>query len=270
MTLIQRQMLPAFVPLETFTTRPRVLDVDDAVWLNRGGRHVPALARRCDAVICGNEFLAGYFRQWNPSVTVIPTPVDTDLLRPPADAPLSRRLIGWTGTSENYRFLYGIETELAEVLRTNRDAALLVISDRPPRFSRIPDEQVEFVRWTPAAESEGLRRICAGIMPLDDTEWSRGKCSFKMLCYMASGVPVVASPVGMNAHVLSHGDIGFGPRDSGAWVGALSTLIQDTKAATQMGANARAIAVEHFSVKALGPVFADTLRSVAERRKSRN
>jgi glycosyltransferase involved in cell wall biosynthesis len=263
MTIIQRQMLPAFVPLEAFTKQPRVLDIDDAVWLTRGGRNLMKLARRCDAIICGNDFLAENCRQWNHNVSVLPTAVDTDLLFPTAKSPRTRALIGWTGTSENYRFLYSIEAALAQVLRDNSDAGLLIISDRPPRFTMIDNKQVEFVRWSALAESDALRRITVGIMPLEDSEWSRGKCSFKMLCYMASGVPVVVSPVGMNLEVLSRGDIGFGPHDSREWTAALNTLLRDGEAAAQMGANARAVAMKHFSVKALGPRLAETLRSVA-------
>jgi glycosyltransferase involved in cell wall biosynthesis len=263
MTIIQRQMLPAFVPLESFTKRPRVLDVDDAVWLTRGGRNVIKLARRCDSVICGNEFLAEYFRQWNHDVKILPTAVDTELLFPSSEFSRTRALIGWTGTSENHRFLYSIEEALVQVLRENSDARLLIISDLPPRFTMIDNKYVEFVQWSPAAESDGLRRTTVGIMPLEDSEWCRGKCSFKMLCYMASGIPVVVSPVGMNLEVLSRGDIGFGPHTSRDWVEALNTLLRDSAAAVQMGANARAVAMKHFSVKVLSPRLAETLRSIA-------
>ncbi len=36
-TLLQREMLSTFVTFEPFTKRPRVLDVDDAIWVHRGG-----------------------------------------------------------------------------------------------------------------------------------------------------------------------------------------------------------------------------------------
>jgi hypothetical protein len=40
-TLIQRQLLPAFIPTHRFTKAPRVLDVDDAIWLNRWANTLP-------------------------------------------------------------------------------------------------------------------------------------------------------------------------------------------------------------------------------------
>jgi hypothetical protein len=64
-TLLQREMLSTFLTLEPLTKRPRVLDVDDAIWLNRDSSFARKLAQISDSVICGNSFLAEYFRQWN-------------------------------------------------------------------------------------------------------------------------------------------------------------------------------------------------------------
>ena len=64
-------------------------------------------------------------------------------------------------------------------------------------------------------------------MPLDDGEWERGKCAFKMLQYMAAGVAVVASPVGMNRDILQQDDIGFGARNGDEWAESLVMLVRD-------------------------------------------
>src|SRR5437868_1726712 len=78
-TLLQRPMLSRLLTAEPLTCRPRILDVDDAIWLDRGATAVPRLVRLCDLVICGNEYLAEQFRQWNPDVRVLPTEVDTEV-----------------------------------------------------------------------------------------------------------------------------------------------------------------------------------------------
>ena len=75
LTLLQREMLSTFVTLEPFTKRPRILDVDDAIWLHPRGQFAARLASKCEGVLCGNAFLADYFRQWNPNVTIIPTAI---------------------------------------------------------------------------------------------------------------------------------------------------------------------------------------------------
>lgn len=268
-TLISRQVMPAFIPFDRFTKAPRVLDVDDAIWLNRGGHRAGSLAECCEAVICGNSFLAEFFSRWNRNVVVIPTAVDTELMRPreiEADgcAPIGP-VIGWTGTSDNFRYLYGIESALRVVLEKHRDARLRVIADVRPAFKELDAGRVEFVRWGEEVERVALRSLTVGIMPLEDSVWARGKCSFKMLTYMASGVPVVASPVGMNAEVLGLGEIGFGAATSDEWIEALDILLSDAEKARAMGMRGRELAVRYFSVEALAPRLARELFAVAGR-----
>lgn len=261
--LIQRQLLPTYVPLDQLVSGPKVLDVDDAIWLNRGGHRVPGLASRCDAVICGNTFLAERFSSWNRNVCVIPTPVDTERLRPPANRALrSQSIICWNGRSNGFPYLYSIEKSLNSVLCRHPDRKLLILSDAPPRFSAIPGDRIDFVRWSPRAEVQGLQVSTVGIMPLEDSEWALGKCSFKMLCYMACGLPSVVSPVGMNRDVLSLATLGLPAASAADWVDSLETLLADSNYAARLGAEGRRIAVEHFSVERLAPVFAKALLSV--------
>ena len=176
-TWISRQLLPAFAPLHALARRPIILDVDDAVWLNTGGRRASVLARASHLVVCGNRFLADQFSRWNPNVTVIPTAVDTTRYRPQPELagaaydPASTLCLGWTGTSGNFPFLYAIEHALMRVLERCARARLLVIADRPPQFKMIPSSRVEFETWSPEAELAAFARIAIGLMPLADTDW---------------------------------------------------------------------------------------------------
>jgi len=144
-TWISRQLLPAFAPLQAIAKRPIILDIDDAVWLNTGGHRARDLARASDLVVCGNNFLAQQFSRWNTNITVIPTAVNTSWYRPRrvlaeegVDHP-STLLLGWTGTSGNFPFLYAIERALMLVLQHCNHAKLLVVADRPPQFSFFPN-----------------------------------------------------------------------------------------------------------------------------------
>src|SRR5690349_7923538 len=60
-TLLQREMISSYVTLEPATAAPRVLDVDDAIWLNGTRKFASRIANSCRAVICGNSFLAENF-----------------------------------------------------------------------------------------------------------------------------------------------------------------------------------------------------------------
>jgi len=265
LTLLQRTMLSTYLTMEPLTNRPRLLDVDDAIWLHKkDSDFAKRLAGLCDVIICGNAFLADQFRQWNANVTIIPTAVDTDRYHPlVSDDSFEKKVIGWSGSSSGFRYLYSIERPLAVVLKKHPTAFLRIVADTMPRFNLIPLEQLEFIRWTPEVEVSSIQEMNIGLMPLDDSLWSRGKCSFKMLTYMACGVPVVASPIGMNYNVLSLGKIGFGPTDEDAWVATIGTLLECRETAIQMGKTGRKIVLDNFSTKIIAPRLAECIKQVA-------
>jgi glycosyltransferase involved in cell wall biosynthesis len=267
-TWISRQLLPAFAPLHSIARRPIVLDVDDAVWLNTGGHRASALARASDVVVCGNSFLANQFSRWNPHVIVIPTAVDTSWYRPQlevrdaAEEEPAVPVLGWTGTSGNFPFLYAIEPALLRVFASCGAAKLLVIADRPPRFRLIPPSRFEFKCWSPETESAAFARMAIGLMPLADTDWCRGKCSYKMLCYMASGLPVVVTATGMNREVLAMGDVGISAASEQEWTDALLALLRSPELRRRMGAAGRAIVEERFSLQRLAQRYAAVFYSL--------
>ncbi|MEX2162775.1 MAG: glycosyltransferase family 4 protein [Sulfuricaulis sp.] len=263
-TLLQREMLSTFVTLESLTHQPRVLDVDDAIWLHRRGGYTKQLATICDAVICGNSFLADQFGQWNKKITIIPTAVDTDRFRP-ALSVQKELLIGWIGTSSNFKYLYMIESALREVLDRVPHVRLRIIADKAPVFEQIPLGRAEFLRWAPEIEIKGIQEMAVGIMPIDDSMWARGKCSYKMLLYMACGIPVVVSPVGMNKEILDIDKVGLGAVGEREWVDSLVLLLESESIRREMGQSARCVAVEHFSIQVLAPKLANTLLVAAGR-----
>ena len=266
LTLLQREMVSTLLTLERFTRRPRVLDVDDAVWLNRGAeKNFAALARMCDGLICGNKFIAENAAQWNSTVTILPTAVDTERYRPAERARLSdaKQIIGWSGLGSGLKYLHGIEPALLKVLQHRKDAVLRVVSDVRPELRLLAGCNVEFVRWSPENEVQTIQEMSVGLMPVDDSLWSRGKCSYKMLLYMSCGVPVVVSPVGMNNEVLALGKVGFGPRSDQDWADTINWLLDNPGDAAQMGVAGENVVEEHFSLRSLTPRLAAYLRKFA-------
>jgi glycosyltransferase involved in cell wall biosynthesis len=270
-TLFQREMLSTFFTLESFTKSPRILDVDDAIWLNGNGSFARRLAEISDSVICGNSFLAEYFSQWNSKISIVPTAVDTDRFLPlasksvTADVVNARPTIGWSGAYNAFPDLAVAKTALQIVLRKYPRARLRVIADEPPQFLDIPKDQVEFVPWSPESEVQAIQSLDIGIMPLRDTLWSRGKCAYKMLLYMSCGVPVVVSPIGMTADVCQLAPIGSCAKTTEDWVSALEELLGHSQLAESMGKRAREVVLQNFSVRAVVPKLADVILQVAGR-----
>ncbi len=266
LTFLQREMLSTFRTLEPLTKAPRVMDLDDAVWMSRESQ-VRKLMDCVDGVVCGNSFIDDWASQWNTNRVVIPTAVDTDRWCPrPAQAVsagiTSRpRIIGWTGLYAGSKYLLSVEHALVRVLQRHPDVTLRVVSDRRPDFRFVPASRIEYIPWSPANEVSTMQDMTVGIMPLHDTPWERGKCSYKMLLYMACGLPVVVSPVGMNREVLELGEVGLAAHDDDEWVSALNGLLGNPARAQEMGSMGRQVIVEHFALRVLAIQLARYFRS---------
>jgi glycosyltransferase involved in cell wall biosynthesis len=262
-TLLQREMVSTLATLERFTRRPRIFDVDDAVWLNRNSeKNFASLVRMCDGVICGNSFLEEKVRQWQSETIVLPTAVDSDRFCPLSDSINHgpKKIIGWSGIGYNLKYLLDIESALALVLHGRSDVVLRVVSDQKPQFRVLESSKVEYIPWSPENEVRTIQEMFLGLMPAEDSLWARGKCSYKMLLYMACGVPVVVSPVGMNSEVLSLGNVGFGAAKSAEWTESIIWLLDNPDNGQQMGRVGRRVIEERFSLHALAPRLADYLR----------
>lgn len=124
----------------------------------------------------------------------------------------------------------------------------------------MPADRVEYVPWSPESEASVIQSFDVGIMPLDDSPWARGKCSYKMLLYMACGIPVVVSPVGMNAEVLALGSCGLGATSESVWNESLAHLLEDRHARLSYGHRGREIVLNEFSITTVAPRLASVLR----------
>ena len=256
--LVQREFVSTLPTIEGLTRRPRIVDIDDAIHLVRGGRAARHLARLADLVIVGNRYLAEAWRHLTAAVVVMPTAVDTARYMP---SPLPEKpVLGWIGTAGNLRYLHRIAPALEAAVRRFPDTQIAVCSDAPPDLGRLP---VRYVPWSEQVEASFLASISVGLMPLDDGEWERGKCSFKMLQYMAAGRPCIVSPVGMNRDILAEAEIGRAATSPAEWVEALCGLLADRNEAERLGAAGRELAVSGYSVAAMAPRLAGLLRRAA-------
>lgn len=266
-TLLQREFVSTLATLEGLTARPRVLDVDDAIWLNRGdGGFARRLAGTVDLVVAGNEFVADWFGRHCRRVVVLPTAVDTARFVPgPPEIGAGRirpLAVGWTGSSANFPYLAMWEDALATVMAAKPDLRVRICADRRPPFRQLPPGRIDWVPWSPEVEVPFLQSLDVGLMPLSDSAWARGKCSYKMLLYLACGVPAVVSPVGMNRQVLDAAPVGYAAVDGAAAADAIVTLLEDDGVRRELGQAGRALVLKEYAVDVVAPSLAAHLRSV--------
>ena len=261
--LLGRELVSTLLTLEPILKRPRVLDVDDAIWLTQKYHGIEKLAREVDAVFAGNDYLAEWFARECRDVVVIPTAVDTSRFVPRPSRDSDRVVIGWSGTAANLASLEPVWPALEAVALRHPEVRIRIVCDKRPQTPGSISDRIDFVPWHPSVEVRSIQEMDVGIMPMPASPWSLGKCSYKMLLYLACGVPAVVSPIGMNGQVLAMGEVGLGARTSGDWEEALEVLVGDASFRNRLGRAGRELVVARFSLEHVGGMLASNLRRVA-------
>lgn len=257
---LQRNLTATLCTFESFLKKPLIFDVDDAIFLGARGRSADVIAGYSSVVVCGNDFLANHFSKFAP-VEILPTAVDSIKFSPAKNSENNlSAVIGWSGSSSGFKYLYSIEAAIKRVMAANPDVVLKIVADRPPVFETLPNERVIFEIWTPQREVDAIREFTLGIMPLHDDLWARGKCSFKMLTYMAVGIPVVVSPVGMNIEILSRGNCGYAPASLDDWFDAITSLLANESDRGEMGSVGRYLVETTYSRAVIAPKLIDVIK----------
>jgi glycosyltransferase involved in cell wall biosynthesis len=263
-TWLERELSPRRFTLERFAGGKILFDVDDAIWLTSDSRFSEEIATCSAGVIAGNSFIAEHYKQFGVRTWVVPTSINTERWSPASKRRQEERwTVGWVGTSSNLSYLYSVEEPLAAFLGRFPETRLLVVCDRKPLIESIAKSSWQFRQWSPDNEVDTVREMDVGLMPLLDDEWSRGKCAFKMLSYMAVGIPVVSSAVGVNKDLLEQADVGLPASCLNDWYEALYKLFQDRALALVLGSNGKELVERRYSVAANVGTLARIFKEVA-------
>jgi glycosyltransferase involved in cell wall biosynthesis len=166
------------------------------------------------------------------------------------------------GTASNFRHLAIAEPAVRRVLQENPHVTFRLVSNGSWE-GLAAHPRVEQVAWSADSELGQLRGFSVGLMPLVDDAWSRGKCGFKLLQYMAVGTPVIASAVGVNPEILQDGQVGMLARTSEEWYLALRRLVADATLRGALGDAGRERVVSAYSIDRVVPTYLDILEQVS-------
>lgn len=245
-----------------------IFDVDDAVrfhpdWVGpysrvRTAMRFAATARNVSHVVAGNAYLADMFDDGGSgsAKTVIPTTIDAGRYRVKRHAATAAPRLVWIGSRSTIGYLRRFMPAIERAARRVPGLRLLTIADESVRSSVLP---VEHVPWSLAAESEALCRGDIGVAPTPTDRWTLGKCGFKILQYMASGLPVIASPVGANASLVRPGETGLLPARDEDWPDAIAALAHDVELRARMGLAGRKIVERDFRIDDAADTWAELL-----------
>jgi len=254
------------------TSVPYVIDYDDAIF-HRYDQHRNSLIKavfsnkisqimsRSTTVIAGNQYIAAYAKEAGAEqIEIIPTVVDTDVYTQKNYNRSENFTIGWIGSPTTSRHV-NVAAPALNQLCQNSDVQFSAIGALEKDVAEIPGQ---LIPWKEKTEVQELNRFDVGIMPLPDTPWERGKCGFKLIQYMATGLPIIASPVGVNSEIVDHGISGFLASSTKEWVKYLGILKGDPELRRTMGVAGRGIVEEKYSLEMVAPKLISILKEAAE------
>lgn len=250
---------------------PYVVDYDDAVFHRYDihpqplvrvvlGHKIDAVMRHAALVIVGNEYLAERaYRAGAQRVEILPSVVDMSRYQPRGYEETKQFRIGWIGSPVTLPYLDLIRSPLQRLTERAGVRLILIGAGRDDPLRDIPSEVLP---WREATEARDMQAFDVGLMPLPDSPFERGKCGYKLIQYMAGGLPVIASPVGVNRRIVEHGVNGFLATSEQEWLWTLDTLYHDVALRLRMGQAGRSKAEAEYNLSVTAPRLLELLASV--------
>lgn len=269
--------LPAVAEQTAMPRRvPVVYDWDDAFHLAYQNHHsLPVrqllgdkfdrLLARAAAVTCGNDLLRDHARSFCINSLVVPTVVDTEQWRP-ATSPPADPVIGWIGSPTTWTNMRPLLPLLARLHRDTGVRIRAIGAGRAAEADRF--DGLDLVDWNERTEIAEVQAFSIGVMPLLDRPFERGKSGFKLIQYMACGLPVMASPVGVNSSIVQDGINGFLATEESAWEEGFRRLVSDPALRAHFGLEGRTRAVSDYSLASQAPRLIDLFRDLTARARS--
>lgn len=237
-----------------------IFDFDDSIWVQnvseankvfsvfKNAAKTNEVIRIANLIFAGNNYLADYAKQFNQSVVIVPTTIDTDIYKPANKTVKEKVCVGWSGSVTTVEHMETKIRALAAIKEKYGDKVYFKIIGDGNYHSDVL--KTNGLPWIKQTEVQDLVEFDIGIMPLPDTEWAKGKCGLKGLQYMALGIPTIMSPVGVNSEIIDNGENGFLADSDDEWVAKLSLLIDSFELRKKLGDAGCKTVEEKYSVHA--------------------
>jgi glycosyltransferase involved in cell wall biosynthesis len=266
-------LLPAWFEQTIGRITPYIVDYDDAIFHNYDRHPNPVirklLGKKIDRVMAsaaivtvGNSYLAQRaIKAGAKRVEILPTVINLDRYPLPPVYPERMLTIGWIGSPTTTKHLQTLESSF-QAISKKQEIQVVAIGASEIAMTGV---NLKIVRWQDSTEVQELQQLDIGVMPLLNEPWEQGKCGFKLIQYMAAGVPCIASPVGVNTEIIEHGVNGFLASTPAEWITAFQTLIDNPDLRKQMGIAGRKKVEREYCLQVTAPKLAKLLKAAATR-----
>ena len=208
-----------------------------------------------------NRYLADFAKPYAPNIKIIPMSINIknykkkELELGKGNKPI---VIGWIGSPHTVQYFDMLE-----------DVFISIISKYPKKVifkivtnGKVNVKNIKYTHtpWHHDTEVNDISLFDIGLAPLRNDPFSLGKSSFKLLQYMAIGLPTVCSNVGFNKEIIMNGQNGFLACNDIEWVEYLSLLIENPLIRQDMGNKARKTIEDNFSFEMNAKIFLETIK----------
>jgi glycosyltransferase involved in cell wall biosynthesis len=250
---------------------PYVVDYDDAVFHRYDqhpsavvrsllGHKIDAVMRHAALVIAGNAYLAERAKNAGAKrVEYLPSVVDVGRYQLGKAVKTEPFRVGWIGAPVTATYLDIIKPALEQLSREADIQIVLIGAGEANPFLGIPTTHVA---WQEELDFSLAEHFDVGVMPLVDGPFERGKCGYKLIQYMAGGLPVVGSPVGVNNQIVEEGINGYLANGTEEWLQSLRTIMNDKELRVRLGQAGRRKAEQMYNLRVTAPKLLDLLSSV--------
>lgn len=234
-----------------------IVDYDDAIFHNYDLNSNKLIAfflknkiynvmKYSGCVVAGNDYLAQKAKEAGAKkVILLPTSIDINKYKIKEESNSATVVIGWIGSPSTFKYIKKFEPIFLK-LKKMYDVELHIVGVKGDSQC---SKEIKFFDWSEEREVDLITKFDIGVMPLENTPWELGKCSYKLIQYMGCGIPVVASSIGMNKVVVQDEKNGFLVNDDEQWIQKLCELIINKELRSIQGNIGRLIVTEKFSLQ---------------------
>lgn len=240
---------PYIINMLKIINRNYLFDFDDAIYCYKDIRHITANA---SAVVVANKYLEAFALKYNKRVFKLASPVEPD--HKPKDVKNENVVtMGWIGSPETSEYLYNIIPVFKKLKQRHNNFEMAFMGLDGKISYELALLGAKIINWSLRGENDFLEEIDMGIMPLESTDYAKGKAGYKLLQYMAKGVACVASPVGINNEIIKHNQNGFLASTQDEWLDRLDALVRDRSLRMRIGLEGYNTAKSSYSYEVNAP-----------------
>ncbi len=249
--LIEYELIPYFPPFLEFIISKRkikfILDFDDAIFHNYDNSNnklirkifqnkIPKISKFASFIITGNSYLTSYFLNFNKNIIEIPTCINFEIYNNKRKKISHETInIGWLGSNSTSKNLLLLQNVFQDLKIKYKDKIKIILCGFDKNlYKHFKYIDIEYIEWSNYNEFTFLNSIDIGIMPLDNNNFNKGKCGFKLIQYMAMGIPTVSYPFAANLKIDNDNGNLFASNEL-EWFLALNKMIDNISFYNEIG-----------------------------------